>query len=86
MNPAYTPEIIDQVSVEVGGFACSVTGIELREGGFEIVTVEHEPRRDSFFGVGFDDDEQFPLQCLGLLAVSFTPGRDIEEGVLRELR
>ncbi len=44
--------------VRVGGrFAGEVSGIEFREGGVDVVDVEHDDRRDPLVGVDFDDVE-----------------------------
>ena len=42
----------DRPRVRVGGrFAGEVSGVELVEGGFDVVGVEHDDRRDPFVGV-----------------------------------
>ena len=51
--------------VRVGGrFAGEVSGIELREGGVDVVDVEHDDRRDPLVGVDLDDVERLVLNRL----------------------
>ena len=46
----------DRPRVRVGGrFAGEVPGIEFREGGVDVVGVEHDVRRDPVVGVDLDD-------------------------------
>src|SRR3984957_5932493 len=41
-----------------GGLASEVSAIELRDGGIEVVDVEHDNRRNPLVGVDLDDDEK----------------------------
>ena len=53
----------DRPCVSVGGrFAGEVSGVELREGGVDIVEVEYDVRRDPLVGVDLDDDEQLGVE------------------------
>ena len=48
----------DRPCVRVGGrFAGEVPGVELLEGGVDVVEVEHDARRDPVVGVDLDDAE-----------------------------
>ena len=48
----------DRPRVRVGGrFAGEVPGVEFREGGVDVVEVEHDARHDPFVGVDLDDAE-----------------------------
>ena len=50
----------DRPRVRVGGrFAGEVPGVELLEGGVDVVEVERDERRDPVVGVDLDDAEQF---------------------------
>ena len=44
-----------------GRFAGEVAGIELLEGGVDVVEIEHNARRDPIIGVDLDNAEQ--LDC-----------------------
>ena len=48
-------------------FAGKVPGIELGEGGLEVVGVEHDSRHDPFVGVDFDDGENIDAEGIGRL-------------------
>ena len=46
----------DRPGVRVGGsFAGEVSGVELLEGGVDVVEIERDERRDPFAGVDLDD-------------------------------
>ncbi len=45
-----------------GRFAGEVAGVELREGGVEVVEVEHDARHDPSVGVDLDDAEQLGVE------------------------
>ena len=52
--------------MRVGGrFAGEVAGVELREGGVDVVEVEHDERRDPLVGVDLDDAEHLGVERLG---------------------
>ena len=53
----------DRPRVRVGGgFAGEVSSVELRDGGVEVVEVEHDVRRDPLVGVDLDDAEEFVVE------------------------
>src|ERR1700727_3938238 len=54
--------------VRVGGrFACEVSGIELGEGGVDVVNVEPDARHDPLVGLDLDDAEHLDEERLRLL-------------------
>ena len=61
----------DRPRVRVGGrFAGEVPGIELLEGGVDVVEVEHDARRDPVVGVDLDDAEHLGVERLGPLVAA----------------
>ena len=58
----------DRPRVRVGGrFAGEVSGVELREGGVDVVGVEHDVRHDPLVGIDLGDAEHFGVERLGPL-------------------
>ena len=58
----------DRPRVRVGGrFAGEVSGVELLEGGVDVVGVEHDACRDPVVGVDLDDAERLGVERLGTL-------------------
>ena len=58
----------DRPRVRVGGrFAGEVPGVELGDGGVEVVEVEHDDRHDPLVGVDLDDVEDLGVERLGPL-------------------
>ncbi len=56
----------DRPRVRVGGrFAGEVSGVELLEGGVDVVEVEHDARDDPLVGVDLDDAEHLGVERLG---------------------
>ena len=65
----------DRPCVRVGGrFAGEVAGVEFREGGVDVVEVEHDERRDPVVGVDLDDAEHLGVERLGLLIAAREAG------------
>ena len=63
--------------MRVGGrFAGEVAGVEFREGGVDVVGVEHDGRRDPFVGVDLDDGEHLGVECLGPLIAARVAGSE----------
>ena len=61
----------DRPCVRVGGgFAGEVSGVEFREGGVDVVEVEHDERRDPVVGVDLDDAEHLGVERLGPLVAA----------------
>ena len=59
----------DRPRVRVGGgFAGEVPGVEFREGGVDVVGVEHDARHDPLVGVDLDDVERLDVERLGAVA------------------
>ncbi len=54
----------DHVCAYGGRFAGEVAGIEFREGGVDVVEVEHDDRRDPVVGVDLDDVERLGVERL----------------------
>ena len=51
--------------MRVGGrFAGEVSGVEFREGGVDVVGVEHDDVRRPVVGVDLDDVEHIGVECL----------------------
>ena len=48
-----------------GRFAGEVSGVELRDGGVEVVEVEYDDRRDLIVRVDFEDAQRIRLELLG---------------------
>ena len=57
----------DHVCAYGGRFAGKVSGVELRDGGVEVVGVERDVRRDPLVGVDLGDAEDLGVECLGPL-------------------
>ena len=75
----------DRPRARVGGrFAGEVSGVELGDGGVEVVELEHDECHDPFVSVDLDDAEEFVSNRLGVAARGFkmredeapTPGRN----------
>ena len=57
----------DHVSRVGGRFAGEVSGVEFREGGVDVVEVEHDERRDPLVGVDLDYLRNLGVERLGSL-------------------
>ena len=65
----------DRPRVCVGGrFAGEVSGVELLEGGVDVVGVERDERRDPLVGVDLDDAEHLGVERLGPLVAAREAG------------
>ena len=65
----------DRPCVRVGGrFAGEVPGVELREGGVDVVGVERDACHDPLVGVDLDDAEHLGVECVGPLVAAREAG------------
>ncbi len=56
----------DRPRVRVGGrFAGEVPGVELLEGGVDVVEIEHDDRRHPLVGVDLDNAERLGVERFG---------------------
>ena len=62
-----------------GGFAGEVLGIELLEGGVDVVDVEREERRDPVVGVDLENVEHISVERLGPLVAGRETGMNEDE-------
>ena len=70
LSAAYTSAIADHVRCVGCRLAGDVSGVELRDGGVEVVDVEHDNRRHPLVGIDLDDCEHLDAERVGPLVAS----------------
>ena len=78
MNAACASTTTDHVSAYGVGFACEVSGVELLEGGVDVVGIEDDGRPDPVVGIDLNEAKYLREEHLGPLIAREADTREDE--------